>query len=165
MDKTCVRCGISKPEESFPLVKPSVPFIRQKECEECFGNFKYCSGCDSTLEIDRFALKKSGCRESKCKTCRNRRRNRNPEKYRKKKIRNRELAVEYKGGKCSNPDCPVRHLDLPPCVFDFHHRDPNEKEFGICEGVNKGFSLSRLKKELDKCDILCCLCHRILHND
>lgn len=49
-------------------------------------------------------------------------------------------------------------------ALDFHHRDANEKEFSISEGLLiKGYSLDRLKLEIAKCDVLCANCHRIHH--
>jgi len=48
-------------------------------------------------------------------------------------------------------------------VLDFHHRNENEKVFGICAGVSRGFSKKRILEEIKKCDILCANCHRELH--
>lgn len=52
-----------------------------------------------------------------------------------------------------------------PAVIEFHHRDPNKKEFSIGEVHHRTQSISRLKKEIDKCDIYCSNCHKILHYD
>lgn len=67
------------------------------------------------------------------------------------------MAIEYKGGECAH--CRgVFH----PSVFEFHHRDPSEKDFAMSA---KGHcrSWEAVKKELDKCDMLCANCHRIEH--
>lgn len=72
-------------------------------------------------------------------------------------------CFNYKGGKCL--DCGlVDH----PALFDFHHRDPSQKDFGISQVISRPHSsseilLALLKPELDKCDLLCCLCHRRRH--
>lgn len=75
-----------------------------------------------------------------------------------KSFRNRlkERAVEYKGGKCAL--CGYNR-----CVksFDFHHLDPKEKDFTV--GSNSNISWDRLKKEIDKCILLCANCHREVH--
>jgi 5-methylcytosine-specific restriction endonuclease McrA len=66
----------------------------------------------------------------------------------------REKAVTYLGGKCSR--CGYnRCLE----ALEFHHLDPNQKDFSISE---RGHSRSweRVQKELDKCVILCANCHR-----
>ena len=46
----------------------------------------------------------------------------------------------------------------------FHHRDPNAKEFGISAG-GRIRSLEDCKKEVDKCDLLCCRCHAEVHEE
>lgn len=47
-------------------------------------------------------------------------------------------------------------------LFEFHHKDPSEKDFGIAE---KGHTISevKMKSELDKCVMLCANCHREEH--
>ena len=67
-------------------------------------------------------------------------------------------AVEYKGGKCirCGYDKCMRSLT-------FHHRNPNEKEFGIGTYSNLGWNA--VKKELDKCDLLCNNCHGEVHEN
>ncbi len=46
-------------------------------------------------------------------------------------------------------------------VLDFHHPD-NNKEYNISDLLNIQ-SYSKLKIEIDKCQIICCNCHRDLH--
>ena len=67
------------------------------------------------------------------------------------------MAIEYKGNKCSI-------CDYNKCIgaLEFHHLDPNEKEFGIsAKGYTRSWEL--VKKELDKCILVCSNCHRELH--
>ena len=67
------------------------------------------------------------------------------------------LAVEYKGGECEV--CGYKK-----CVnaLEFQHIDPNEKEFGVGEnGYTR--SIEAIKKELDKCILVCSNCHREIH--
>ena len=61
-------------------------------------------------------------------------------------------AVEYKGGKC-------QLCGYSKCIaaLEFHHRDPNQKEFSLSKVIR---SFEKMKKELDKCDLLCSNCHR-----
>ena len=75
---------------------------------------------------------------------------------RRKKIR--QMAVEYKGGKCQLCDYD-RCLD----ALEFHHYSPSQgKDFGIS---NKGYTRSwlRVKEELNKCILVCSNCHREVH--
>ena len=80
------------------------------------------------------------------------------EKNRQASVRRQTLrkeAVEYKGGKCLI--CGYTGL---PSVMDFHHLDPSTKEFDISSKVTK---LEDLIEELQKCVLLCCRCHREVH--
>lgn len=64
------------------------------------------------------------------------------------------LAIEYKGGKCQV--CGYKKYQG---ALDLHHIDPKQKEFNISK---KGHSRSweRVKKEIDKCILVCANCHR-----
>jgi len=70
--------------------------------------------------------------------------------------RTKQKLVEYKGGKC------VRCGYHKPIwsAYDFHHLDPNEKDFSIS---GKSLSFEKLKLEVDKCDVLCKTCHAEVH--
>lgn len=61
------------------------------------------------------------------------------------------MAVEYKGGKCSR--CGYRKSIR---ALEFHHLDPEHKEFCI---AGSHLSWESIRKELDKCDIVCSNCH------
>ena len=62
------------------------------------------------------------------------------------------MMIEYKGGHCIK--CGYKK-----CItaLEFHHRDKKLKSFGF--GGVRSFT-SRIKKELDKCDLVCSNCHR-----
>lgn len=70
----------------------------------------------------------------------------------------KERAVEYKGGKCEK-------CEYNKCVraLEFHHIDPTEKDFTI--GYYKILSWEKIKKELDKCILVCSNCHREIHDE
>jgi DNA-binding CsgD family transcriptional regulator len=70
----------------------------------------------------------------------------------------KERAIEYKGGKCE-----ICGYDKCKRSLDFHHRDPNEKDFGI--GHSKVLNWDKIKKELDKCDLVCRNCHGEIHDE
>ena len=51
---------------------------------------------------------------------------------------------------------------FPSVCMDFDHREGHEKLLTISYMVNRGnVSLSRLIKEIEKCDVVCANCHRI----
>lgn len=63
--------------------------------------------------------------------------------------------VEYKGGECER--CGYKK-----CIdaLEFHHKNPSEKDFTIS---GKSWSFERLKKEVDKCIMVCSNCHKEIH--
>jgi hypothetical protein len=65
---------------------------------------------------------------------------------------------EYKKGlSCSR--CPESH----PATLQFHHRNPEEKEFSIGMYRQGRFSKKRLLKKIAKCDVICANCHAKEH--
>jgi hypothetical protein len=44
--------------------------------------------------------------------------------------------------------------------LDFHHLDPKQKVKSLSLAVSYGWSIERLKTEIDKCGVLCANCHR-----
>lgn len=66
-------------------------------------------------------------------------------------------AVAFMGGCC---DCCGRRGE--PAIFDFHHIDASQKDFGIGQdGIPR--SWSKVVAELAKCVMLCANCHREVH--
>jgi DNA-binding CsgD family transcriptional regulator len=84
----------------------------------------------------------------------NKERNYRRVKNRRNKLK--EMAVEYLGGKCVK--CGYNE-----CIWalEFHHKDPNEKDFTISTYTTLGWE--KLKKELDKCELRCSNCHKEIH--
>jgi hypothetical protein len=65
-------------------------------------------------------------------------------------------AVEYMGGKCI-----ICNYNKCITALHFHHIKPHQKEFGFSSNLTKAFEV--LKKELDKCIIVCSNCHSEIH--
>ena len=71
---------------------------------------------------------------------------------RRRKIK--DMAIEYKGGKCQ-----VCGYDKYVGALDLHHIDGGKKSFGIGDkGYTRSWEIT--KKELDKCILVCANCHR-----
>ena len=64
----------------------------------------------------------------------------------------RQKALEYKGGKCC-----VCGYNKTYHALSYHHVNPNNKEFELSS--NHSVSWERMKKELDKCILVCRNCH------
>jgi hypothetical protein len=71
----------------------------------------------------------------------------------------KEKSIEYKGGACER--CGYSKSKR---ALEFHHLDPNEKDFGI---AHKGYTRSweKVKLELDKCILVCSNCHAEIHDE
>lgn len=74
----------------------------------------------------------------------------------------KEDCIKLMGGKCMV--CGYNsHLE----AMDFHHINPEKKEYGISQIMNKAITnktlLTFLKKEIEKCILLCSNCHSELH--
>ena len=74
---------------------------------------------------------------------------------RRKKLR--EMAREYRGGKCMV--CGYKRYSG---ALDFHHVDHTKKDFGLSvRGLTR--SWGKIKKEIEKCALVCANCHREIH--
>lgn len=58
--------------------------------------------------------------------------------------------------------CSICGENCVSCL-EFHHRNPNEKEYTIGDMMSTGHSIESVKREIEKCDILCANCHRKVH--
>lgn len=76
--------------------------------------------------------------------------------HKKEKVR----FILKKGGKCIS--CDYIYNGKNAAGFDFHHRDPKGKEFGICNGI-RNKSKKRVEREVEKCELMCSNCHNIYH--
>lgn len=113
---------------------------------------KECIRCKQIKLLDDFASrsKTNNRKHSYCKKCNVERSN----EYRKQlKLK----CVEYKGGKCV-----LCGYNKCLTALDFHHLDPTQKDFDLCISRRISFS-EEIKKELDKCVLLCSNCHREEH--
>ncbi|WP_201377047.1 hypothetical protein [Ktedonobacter robiniae] len=76
--------------------------------------------------------------------------------------RRNELKVRFNQYKTTL--CCIRCGENHPACLHFHHRDPAEKDFAMCDIIGRSYiSAKRLEKEIAKCDVLCGNCHAIHH--
>ena len=114
---------------------------------------RQCKECKVTMDIVDFA--KAGEENGNiyyrhyCKKCYH-----NRKKPRREELR--KWVIDYKKS-CKCKDCGLQDFR----VMEFHHIE--SKDFNISDGVNRGMSKIKLKKEIDKCEPLCANCHRIRH--
>jgi len=103
------------------------------------GKERKCTVCGREYQYKRC----SGHSLDKCNSCLANRR----------KSRIKERMVKSKGGKCSR--CGY---DRCLQALEFHHRDPKTKKFCISGAHCRKWEV--VKKELDKCDLVCSNCHK-----
>lgn len=69
----------------------------------------------------------------------------------------KEMAIVYGGGKCQ-----ICGYKKSKSALSFHHKDPSQKDFGLSvRGLTR--SWEKVKRELDKCILVCANCHMELH--
>ena len=97
--------------------------------------------------LTEYVLRKDG--RYRCKKCAS-------EAVQKRREKTKELLVEYKGGKCE-----ICGYDRCIGALEFHHINPDEKDFGVGDGDTRSFNKN--KEEADKCILVCANCHREIH--
>lgn len=137
---SCRRCGKTG----------NRPSIRARYCNECRYNSNKENGlvclwkhCSTRLvgKQKKFCSRNCNCKHNTG-------------------IRRRDMkkrAVEYKGGECEL-------CGYSRCLrtLSFHHCDPEHKDFSISSKSNH--SWETIRRELDKCMLLCSNCHSEIHD-
>lgn len=115
---------------------------------------KLCKYCGEEKTIDNFYprrdRKNGNAVNPYCKPC-------SRAEVAVRKVRLKKLCLEYKGGKCEI-------CGYGKCIdaLEFHHIDPSIKNFSL-SSISSPKLTNTIKKELDKCQLLCCNCHREKH--
>ena len=108
-----------------------------------------CLECGE-IDLDRFYKRPNrNTNYTRCKNCHNKEQ---IERYRNYK----KQAVEYKGGKCER--CGY---DKCLAALDFHHLDSSKKDSNWKK--MRAWKFEKIKKELDKCQLVCRNCHSEIH--
>jgi hypothetical protein len=109
------------------------------------GTKRVCKCKCGEIRPEKFTAGRWTC----CRKCRGRNQTDIFRQYKRK-------AVEYKGG------CCVR-CGYKKCIaaLDFHHRNPDEKDPNWRR--MRCWTFEKVRKELDKCDLVCSNCHDEIH--
>ena len=122
-----------------------------------------CKQAKPTVEFSKNSTKPDGL-QGQCKECK---RKTDAAGYKKNKIwydeRNRKVKIVNKEFVRSAKDVPCADCGLkyPPYVMDFDHLNSAIKVNNISAMAGQGWSLKRIKEEIDKCEVVCSNCHRI----
>lgn len=131
-------------------------------------DMKVCTKCGPPAQpIENFAVRSRarGTRQAMCKDCQNNyvraHYQANCSKYiQKARMRNLEQSR-------INAEFLVEYLDCHPCVdcgesdivvLEFDHLRDKIADVSILS--REGYSLERVKQEIDKCEVVCANCHR-----
>lgn len=120
---------------------------------------KKCSKCNVEKPLNEYYSNRPDCKQCKRDTTnthyektQDARRLYSKERRNKMKLK----CIEYLGSVCA--DCGKSYHQA---CFDFHHLDPTKKDKEV--GSLMSASWENVKKELDKCVLLCSNCHRVRH--
>jgi len=133
-------------------IKTKLPFYRGGNKKKWLVNSKLtCSLCKDNKPLSNFYPKRtSNGYHTYCKECLS--------KLIIKRQRDFKIkCVEYKGGKCY---CCGYKKYLG--ALEFHHINPKHKDFVISRTSRVSFN-DKIKKELDKCILVCSNCHKEIH--
>jgi len=122
-----------------------------------------CNKCGSDYE--EYGQKARMCRPCKRIYDRKYHANRSDEvkrrKLEKQNSRRKDILTkvrEYKGElgcKCCD--------EKEPICLEFHHTNPNEKDFNVADALKSGLSFTGIIREAEKCIVVCSNCHKKIH--
>lgn len=138
--------GLRKDELKWEEIEKVKKFYKDhslKETAACFG-------------ISFSTIKKYAKKEKKPLLTAKEKKKKNYDRVKSHRQKIKTKSIEYKGGKCQK--CGY---DKCEWALDFHHLNSEEKDFNIARYGT--LSWEKIKKELDKCIMVCANCHRELH--
>lgn len=133
---------------------------------------KKCAKCKNNFPIENFPFA-GGYRRSYCLECW-KEKNREYRKIwfnnhkkeciaqnnisKKERVKNHILHINNLKIKCS-----ICGYNKCKSALDFHHKDISKKEYNISIMIQRGHSLQKILKEIEKCIVVCSNCHREIH--
>jgi hypothetical protein len=126
---------------------------------------KTCTGCSTEKDSGEFNKRKdskSGL-SSRCKTCLKGDRKKyghykdiSNARRRRNKSLNRDKYQDFLLTQ-SCKDCSEDN----PVVLEFDHTNPSIKSYNVSQMVHDNMTWNSIKKEIDKCEVVCANCHKI----
>lgn len=189
--RICKKCGIEKPITEFTTYITLDGRRKERwQCNKCKTKYalelyhkkhdKKCPICNKIKKPYEFVRNNSLdfkaygkiCRECAYKKNLELRKFKKVKKIRTQKDKNNEYIQRYRKTKkylieLFGDKCAICGKTFPWYAYDFHHKDSKNKEVKISRFVK--FSLKHLKnlpefqEELNKCILVCAICHRKLH--
>jgi len=158
-EKRCSKCWIIKNIDYFHKDKNKT-VARCKECVKVYySEYRNKDWIKEKIrDYNRKRQENPLIREKKNEYIRKRRKQPHIRIVKNNELRNwtereKNKSVQYKGGKCY-----VCWYDKCVKAMDFHHTNPKEKDW-----YKHHRTFEKNRKELDKCILVCCRCHREIH--
>jgi len=158
--KKCTGCSTEKPESEFYTKKRS-KVRKDGTIHHWNGLYAKCKKCHDKITFERKHLYDDWYRDYRSK---------NKEKI---SVRTKAWYVSVKTewwkiiSTMVDLRCQQCGYDKHSAALDFHHLDPSKKESSVHQLINgprpNENNIETLKKELEKCIILCSNCHREEH--
>lgn len=123
----------------------------QRKCKEC-KETKECKLSRIKNGKPEYRYRCVCCHNAWERSHRKKTRKKLNEQTKKRKHSRKKKCIDYLGGSCSRCLYDKSHRALT-----FHHKDRAIKEFSISQ--IKDHSWSKIKAELDKCELICFNCH------
>lgn len=173
--KICTKCRKLLPRSAFSTQKdgkylyPSckkcktiarIGYQRKRIAPDPDGRIFRCRACGLQAGIDKFYRSRRRGSSEFCKECfrehrkKVRKSTKSRESQRKSREKRSELVRLAKDSPCV--DCGKT---FPACTMDFDHVR-GEKRFNLSTAHNSGRSLVQVRREIEKCDLICANCHR-----
>ena len=113
--------------------------------------YRICTVCKipKVEDTTHYFQRKRGGFHSYCRPCMAR-------KTIERQRETKKQAVEYKGGKCQ-----ICGYNKYFGSLDFHHLNPSTKDWHLSDF--RSYCLENIKKEIDKCILVCSNCHGEIH--
>lgn len=149
-------CGTQKEVQTSHLRSGTIKSCGSQECKQSVASQttynKICPICNSHFTTSMKT-------RIYCYDCSPSQINGSAEYQKAKKRAIKHQLIVYKGGKCER--CGYNKCEG---ALQFHHKDPNEKEFTISQiNLNQIVDMEALYHEVDKCELLCANCHAEEH--
>lgn len=84
------------------------------------------------------------------------------QKKKEQNFQRRKEAQQYISELKSTLKCTHCDENHPACL-EFHHIDPSLKDLEVGKAARDRWGIARIKKEIDKCLVLCSNCHKKEH--
>lgn len=131
--KICSLCKQNKPMTEFAVAKTKADG-RSYDCKQCHRDYNKVY-YKKNYKAERERLEKR-------------------QKEQRQKLEQMLHEVKTKCGRCDESRF---------AALDFHHKDPLTKEITVAEAFARNWTVERVKKEIDKCEVICSNCHRVEH--